>query len=99
MRSSIQVPITCSHGQRSASVSGIPARILATFAAGWNASASANCQPRRPASSAPTVVLPLPDTPATMRIMALRDLPADHDLAGVLPPDRDHPGLGRVGEQ
>ena len=55
-------------------MSGIPARILATFAAGWNASASANRHPRRPASSAPTVVLPLPDTPATIRIISLASL-------------------------
>ena len=49
-------------------MSGIPARIFATFAAGWKSSASANGQPRRPASIAPTVVLPLPETPATITI-------------------------------
>jgi hypothetical protein len=38
-------------------------------------SASANTQPSRPASSAPTVVFPLPATPATMTITprSLRD--------------------------
>ncbi len=59
-----------SQGRRSSSVSGRPARILAMFAAGWNASASAKRQPRRPASMLPTVVLPLPDTPATITIIA-----------------------------
>src|SRR5438874_4893656 len=68
MRSSIQAAMARSQGQRSVSVSGIPARILATFAAGWKSSASANRQPRRPASRAPTVVLPLPETPATITI-------------------------------
>src|ERR1700758_1561462 len=46
----------------------MPLRILATFAAGWKVSASANRHRRRPASSAPMVVLPLPATPATIRI-------------------------------
>src|ERR1700684_4502900 len=58
-----------SHGQRSSSVSGTPPRIFSMFAAGWNSPASANRQPSRAASIAPTVVLPLPDTPATMRII------------------------------
>src|ERR1700689_4417908 len=74
MRSSIQAVTARSHGRRSASVSGIPACILAMFAAGWNVSASANRHPRRPASSAPTVVLPLPDTPATIRIISMASL-------------------------
>ena len=69
IRWSIQAPMTRSHGFRSSSVSGIPARILATFAAEWKASASAKRHPSRPATSAPTVVLPLPDTPATIRII------------------------------
>src|ERR1700733_82454 len=69
MRSSIRAVMARSHGWRSASVSGIPAAILAMFAAGWNASASANGHPRRAASASPTVVLPLPDTPATIRII------------------------------
>ena len=72
MRSSIQAAMARSHGQRSSSVSGIPARIFSTFAAGWKSSASANRQPRRPASMAPMVVLPLPDTPATIRIVTFR---------------------------
>jgi hypothetical protein len=32
--------IAASHGCRSSSVSGVPARIFATLAAGWNSSAS-----------------------------------------------------------
>src|SRR5262245_49215576 len=68
MCSSIQATMARSQGSRSASVSGIPARIFATFASEWKSSASANGQPRRPASIAPTVVLPLPETPATITI-------------------------------
>src|SRR5579859_6208514 len=100
MRSSIQAAMARSQGQRSSSASGTPAAILATFAAGWKSSASANRQPSRPASSAPTVVLPLPDTPATITITgrSLGDPVADDDLAGVQPLDRDHPGALRVRE-
>src|SRR6202035_5833159 len=78
VRASIQSVIACSHGSRSASVSGMPACILATIASGWKVSASANRQRRRPASSAPTVVLPLPATPATIRItgVTIRACPA-----------------------
>jgi hypothetical protein len=43
-----------SHGSRSASSSGTPADILATFSGGWKSSASA------------TVVLPEPETPITV---------------------------------
>jgi hypothetical protein len=59
-----------SHGHRSSSVSGVPAVIFATFAAGWKESPSANGQPARFATRLPTVVLPLPDTPATITIIA-----------------------------
>src|SRR3974390_1537079 len=58
-----------SQGARSASVSGIPARILATLAAGWKSSASAKDQPSCCASAWPTVVLPTPLTPITRMIM------------------------------
>src|SRR5918996_6090341 len=64
---SIQLATACSHGHRSASVSGMPACILAILAAGWRSSASSKSQCRRPASSAATVVLPEPDTPMTTR--------------------------------
>jgi hypothetical protein len=65
---SIQPPTARSHGWRSSSVSAMPARILAMLGSGWKVSASAKRQCSRPASSAPTVVLPLPATPATIRI-------------------------------
>lgn len=54
-----------SHGPRSASVSGRPARIFATLAGEWKSCASASCHPRRRASSAATVDLPQPETPVT----------------------------------
>ena len=54
-----------SHGQRSSSVSGMPACIFALFAGGWKSSASRNAQPRSAASRSPTVVLPDPVTPMT----------------------------------
>ena len=43
----------------------MPARILATFSAGWKSSPSAKAQPSRSASSAATVDLPEPETPMT----------------------------------
>lgn len=54
------------HGSRSASVSGVPARIRATLAGGWSSSASWNGQPIARASSRPTTVLPEPLTPMTI---------------------------------
>ena len=48
---SIQAATRSSHGRRSASVNGIPACILATFASGCRASPSSNGQPSRAASS------------------------------------------------
>ena len=66
----IQLVIARSHGALSLSVSGMPARIFATLAAEWKPSASANRQPSRVASCVPTVVLPLPATPATITITA-----------------------------
>src|SRR5260221_13582079 len=42
------------------------------FADGCSRSASMNGQPSRPARRAPTVDLPLPDTPATITIIAPR---------------------------
>src|ERR1039457_6349910 len=58
-----------SHGQRPVSVKGRPERILAMLAAGWKESPSANSQFSRLARRAPTVVLPLPDTPPINTIM------------------------------
>src|SRR3974390_2961952 len=58
-----------SQGARSASVSGMPARILATLAAGWKSSASAKNQPSCCASASLTVVLPTPLTPIMTMIM------------------------------
>src|ERR1700722_4733385 len=66
----MHAPTVASQGLRSASVSGCPPRIFAMFAAGCRASASVKGQPSLPASSEPTVDLPLPDTPATTTIMA-----------------------------
>jgi hypothetical protein len=63
--SSIQAAIASSHGPRSSSVSAMPACILSMLASGWNQSASANSQCSRAASNAPTVDLPLPETPIT----------------------------------
>src|ERR1700754_4506702 len=52
-----------SQGQRSSSVSGWPALILATLLAGGNLSPSSQRQPIRPASASATVLFPEPDTP------------------------------------
>jgi hypothetical protein len=60
--------MACSHGQRSSSSSGMPWRILLTFAAGWNWSPSAICQPCLRASASPIVVLPVPLTPMTTTV-------------------------------
>ena len=62
----IQSPIASSQGQRSSSVSGVPLRIFATLASGWNASPSANSHPSTVDSPFATVDLPLPDTPMTI---------------------------------
>src|SRR5262249_27793868 len=64
----MQCPMATSHGIRSASVSGSPRSIFSTFAAGCSRSPSVNGQPSRPATSAPTVDFPDPDTPATITI-------------------------------
>ncbi len=61
----IQAPIASSQGQRSSSVSGVPLRILATLASGWNASPWANSQPSPVDSPFATVDFPLPETPMT----------------------------------
>ena len=59
-----------SHGTRSASVSGTPAAIFATFCGGCRSSPSARSQPSRPASSPATVDFPQPDTPITTRTVS-----------------------------
>ena len=61
----VQCSARSSHGQRSASSSGMPAAIFATFAAGWYSSASMKRQPSACASASPMVVLPAPETPIT----------------------------------
>src|SRR5271165_7084223 len=48
----------------------MPDRIFARLASEWKLSPSANGQRSMLATSAPTVLLPLPDTPATIRITA-----------------------------
>jgi hypothetical protein len=68
---SIHWAIALSQGSRSASVSGIPASIIAMLDAGCIESPSANAQPSWSASSQPTVDFPLPETPATIMIMAV----------------------------
>ena len=73
---SITAAIAASHGQRSASESGVPADIFATFAGGCSASPSWNRQPSRSASPRATVVLPLPETPITTSITAAIPPPA-----------------------
>ena len=55
-----------SHGQRSSSVRGWPAAILATLAAEWNASPSAYVQPSTADRPLATVDLPTPETPITI---------------------------------
>ena len=68
---SIQAATRSSHGRRSASVSGIPACILAILDSGWRESPSSNGQPSRAESSSAIVDLPDPDTPMTTRIGGL----------------------------
>ena len=68
---SIQAATRSSHGKRSASVSGIPACILAMFDSGWSKSPSSNGQPSRAESSSAIVDFPDPDTPMTTRIGGL----------------------------
>src|ERR1700722_3168083 len=61
-----------SHGQRSSSVSGVPACIFATFDGGWKASPSSRRQPSCSATPRAIVVLPLPETPIiTAMVMSL----------------------------
>src|SRR5262249_21951902 len=55
-----------SQGQRSSSVKGWPALILAPLLGGGNASASSKRHEMRAASISPIVVLPEPETPITM---------------------------------
>ncbi len=65
-------PTSRSHGHRSSSSSGTPARIFSTFAAGCRSSASMNAMPgnratSRSASASPTTDLPRPLGPITTR--------------------------------
>ena len=66
-RSVSQSRMARSHGQRSSSVSGVPADILSMLAWGWNSSASAYGQPRRSARICAVVVFPDPETPMITR--------------------------------
>src|SRR5262249_37279712 len=68
---SIQAATRSSHGNRSASASGMPACILAMFDSGWSESPSSNGQPSRAESSSAIVDLPDPDTPMITRIGGL----------------------------
>src|SRR5438045_3071343 len=93
---SIQRPISSSQGMRSASVRGSWAAILAMLPPGWKASPSAQSQPRRPARAAPTVDLPLPETPVTTTTGGAAGDPGDPgDPAGGT---ADGPDEGRLPE-
>ena len=61
--SSIHWAMASSQGERSASVSGVPRLIFSMLAGGWKLSASRNGQPSVRDNSAPTVLLPEPETP------------------------------------
>ena len=67
--SSSRAAMARSQGQRSSSVSGVPAFILAMLAGGWKESPSSRIQPSARARPAAMVVLPLPDTPMTTTIV------------------------------
>src|ERR1700753_2907798 len=60
---SISAAIALSHGQRSSSVSGWPALILAMLLAGGDLSPSTLRQPMRSANLSAMVLLPDPETP------------------------------------
>src|SRR5581483_8020246 len=62
----ISSAMALSHGQRSSSVRGWPARIFSTLLLGWKLSPSSNRQPSRSPSAAAIVLLPDPDTPITI---------------------------------
>jgi hypothetical protein len=78
MYSSITAATASSQGQRSSSVSGTPARILATLAAGCSESPSMKGQSSLLASSWPTVDLPHPETPARSTITAGQNTGRSH---------------------
>src|SRR5690606_8346244 len=83
-----------SHGSRSWSVRGTPARILAMLAGGWWSSASTNDHPSSAASAAPTCVLPLPDTPVTTTLTgAAPSSPTQDPLLGGAATGCDPPSL------
>src|SRR5690606_7322182 len=65
--SATERPIVSSQPARSASVSGVPDAILATFSAGCRLSPSMKVALRAFASALPTAVFPQPVTPMTMK--------------------------------
>ena len=76
-----QAPMRSSQGQRSASSSGMPARMRATFASGWRPSPSMKWRPSRSAMPAATVDLPQPETPITTTARRAPDGPAERVMA------------------
>src|SRR5690606_17957299 len=93
--SSMRAAIFSSQGRRSASVSGILARILAMFAAGCRSSPSSNGQPSRAATALPMVVLPDPLTPINTRTRGGR-AGAATSVAGCAAAVSFFPGIGRL---
>ena len=85
-------PRRSSHGQRSPSSSGIPARMCATLSGAWKRSPSRKRKPSRRASNAPSVDLPLPLTPMiTIAPAAVESAsnPRCTDLPSAYPPHGD----------
>src|SRR5262249_34267853 len=80
-RRSISSAIAFSQGQRSSSVNGWPALILATLLAGGNLSPSSQRQPSRPESASAIVVLPAPETPITISAQGFSDCPMSAKLS------------------
>src|SRR5688572_20895222 len=66
--SSMRWRSTAYQGQRSSSVSGVPADILALLLSGWKSSPSSKTPPSFSASRLPTTDLPEPETPMTMMV-------------------------------
>src|SRR6478735_6803668 len=66
-RSEVHPASDSSHPHRSASLSGIPWLIFATFSGGWKSSPSASSQPTRSWTARATVDFPEPETPMKTR--------------------------------
>jgi hypothetical protein len=80
--------IAFSHGSRSASVRGMPARIFSTLDFGWNPSPSMNAISNVVATARPIVVLPEPDTPMAITMGFLAVTLASLVVVFVAPPNR-----------